>query len=41
MNEERIDIKSRSPDVEIKNKNSLDARLSKTVTSSDNPKAYE
>jgi len=40
MNEERIDTKSRSPNVEIKNKNSLDARVSKSLTSSGNSETY-
>jgi hypothetical protein len=40
MKEERIDIKSRSPVVEIENKNSLDTKVSKSVTSSDNPEPY-
>jgi hypothetical protein len=40
MNEERINTKSRSPDIETKNENSLDARVSKSLTSSGNPETY-
>jgi len=39
MNEERIGIKSKFPEVEIKN--SLEARVSKSLTSSGNSETYE
>lgn len=40
MKQERIDIKSKFPEVEIKNKNSLDTRVSESMTSSGYSETY-